>query len=224
METKSAPVITIDGPSGAGKGTISRMVAQKLGYHLLDSGALYRLTGLFCADKNINLDDESEVAEQAARLDVEFQVQGDVTLIVMGGTDVSTVIREERVGMLASKVAAYPKVRTALLDRQRRFRELPGLVADGRDMGTAVFPDSPFKFFLTASAEERARRRLLQLGENESNKESYEKILQDIRVRDDKDSNRSASPLVPAEDAVQIDCTKLDIETVLNIVLEQIGR
>ena len=218
------PVITIDGPSGAGKGTISRLLSQKLGYHLLDSGALYRLTGLWCEKCGIGTDDEVKVAEQATKLDVSFKVSGDATLILMSNEDVSSEIREERIGMLASKVAAYPLVRSALLDRQRQFRLPPGLVADGRDMGTAVFPDSPYKFFLTASAEERARRRMLQLGEAETNRSLYEQILQDIRARDEKDSNRSASPLVPADNAVQIDCTHLNIDTVLQIVLKQISE
>ena len=218
------PVITIDGPSGAGKGTISRLLSQKLGYHLLDSGALYRLTGLWCEKNGVSTDDETKVAEQAAKLEVIFQVQGESTVILMKNEDVSTAIREERVGMLASKVAAYPQVREALLDRQRQFRTAPGLVADGRDMGTAVFPDSPFKFFLTASAQERARRRILQLGESEKNTALYAQILADIQARDEKDSSRSASPLVPAEDAVQIDCTHLSIESVLHIVLKQINE
>lgn len=218
------PVITIDGPSGAGKGTICRLLSQKLGYHLLDSGALYRLTGLSCEQNGADIDDELAAADQAAKLNVEFLVKGDTTSIIMDGEDVSNAIREERVGMLASKVAAYPKVRSALLERQRQFRKLPGLVADGRDMGTVVFPDSPFKFFLTASAEERARRRLLQLGERESNKAVYQQILADIRVRDEKDSSRSAAPLVAAEDAVQIDCTHLSIDAVLQIVLAQIRQ
>lgn len=216
------PVITIDGPSGAGKGTISRLLAQKLGYQLLDSGALYRLTGLACELNGADIDNEDHAAEQAAQLNVEFQVLGDTTRITLGEKDVSAMIREERVGMLASKVAAYPKVRAALLERQRQFRQPPGLIADGRDMGTVVFPDSPFKFFLTASAEERAHRRLLQLGETENNKEMYQKILADIHARDEKDSSRSAAPLMPAEDAVQIDCTHLDIDAVLQIVLNQI--
>lgn len=218
------PVITIDGPSGAGKGTISRLLSQRLGYHLLDSGALYRLTGLACELNGADLDIEEQAARQAAQLDVEFRVEGDITHITLAGEDVSAVIREERVGMLASKVAAYPKVRTALLDRQRQFRQPPGLVADGRDMGTVVFPDSPFKFFLTASAEERARRRLLQLGEIENNKTMFQQILADIHARDEKDSSRSTAPLVPAEDAVQIDCTHLGIDAVLQIVLKQIAQ
>jgi CMP/dCMP kinase len=216
------PVITIDGPSGAGKGTISRLLARKLNYHLLDSGALYRLTGLFCEKQHIDLDNEIAVADQAAQLDVSFIVHGDNTRIMMRGEDVSQVIREEHVGMLASRVAVWPKVRAALLERQRQFRQAPGLIADGRDMGTVVFPDSPFKFFLTASAEERARRRLLQLGESVHNTAMYQQILQDIVARDEKDSKRSAAPLVAADDATQIDCTHLDIEAVLTIILNQI--
>ncbi len=215
-------VITIDGPSGAGKGTISRLLSQKLGYHLLDSGAMYRLAGVHSDRLGLDLDNESQVAEQARKMEIVFRVKGENTQVFLQNEDVSQVIREERSGMLASKVAAYPAVRAALLDKQRDFKQAPGLVADGRDMGTAVFPEAPYKFYLTASAEERARRRLLQLGESEKNTELFQKVLNDIQQRDAQDMNRASSPLKPADDAIQIDCTALSINAVLQLIEKQI--
>ena len=160
-----APVLTIDGPGGAGKGTISGLVAERLGWHLLDSGALYRLTAQAALKHDVALDDEASLALLAEQLDVAFPVLGGQPQTLLEGEDVSRAIRTEQAGERASRVAALPQVREALLQRQRDFQQPPGLVADGRDMGTVVFPDAPLKIFLTASAQERARRRHLQLQE-----------------------------------------------------------
>lgn len=215
------PVVTIDGPSGAGKGTICRLVAQKTGYSLLDSGALYRLAAVASLNAAIDLDDESAVADIAAKLDIQFVAESASTRVMLDGEDVSSDIRTERAGMAASKVAAYPQVREALLQRQRDFCKAPGLVADGRDMGTVVFPDAPVKIFLTASSEERANRRFKQL-EEAGISADYEKILADIQARDDQDSNRASAPLKPADDALILDSTAMDIDAVLRAVLTEI--
>lgn len=215
------PVVTIDGPSGAGKGTICRLVAQKTGYSLLDSGALYRLAAVASLNAAIDLDDESAVADIAAKLDIQFVAESASTRVMLDGEDVSSYIRTERAGMAASKVAAYPQVREALLQRQRDFCKAPGLVADGRDMGTVVFPDSPVKIFLTASSEERANRRLKQL-EDAGVSADYEKILADIQARDEQDSSRASAPLKPADDALILDSTTMDIDAVLRAVLTEI--
>ncbi|WP_295797961.1 (d)CMP kinase [uncultured Microbulbifer sp.] len=221
--TSPTPVVTIDGPSGSGKGTIAKLVADKLGYALLDSGALYRLTALAALNAGVDLSDEARLAELAANLDIRFDIANGEVSAVMGGEDVSRDIRMERVSMAASKVAAVPAVRQALLQRQRDFRAAPGLVADGRDMGTTVFPDAPVKIFLTASAEERARRRFAQL-QGRGVSVSLRDLLEDIRARDDRDMNRAASPLAPAEDAVVLDSTDIDIDGVLTKVLELVHQ
>ena len=216
------PVITVDGPSGAGKGTISHMLAATLGWHFLDSGALYRVVGQACLMEGVNWDDHPAVADIARHLQVSFSAApGGEVLVAYKGLDVSREIRTEEGGRGASTVAAIPAVRNALLARQREFLQAPGLVADGRDMGTVVFPAAPLKIFLTASALERAERRYKQLiakGENVS----LARLLEDIRERDARDSSRAVSPLVPAEDAIIIDSTATPIEDVFAQVMQKV--
>lgn len=217
----SAPVITVDGPSGVGKGTLSQRLASHLGWHFLDSGALYRLLGLAARRQGFELSDEAALESLALNLDVKFvpAEHGDTT-ILLNNHDVTRDIRTEQAGNDASKVAAVPVVRAALLQRQRDFCQLPGLVADGRDMGTTVFPDAPLKFFLTASAEVRAERRYKQLKEKGLDA-SLTTLLAEIAERDERDRTRSVSPLKPAEDAILIDTSHLGIDEVFAIVLEQ---
>ncbi len=212
-----APVIAIDGPSGSGKGTLASLVARRLGWHLLDSGALYRLLAFAAVRRGIDLADEKTLEVLAANLDVRFE--GELR-IVLDGEDVGSLIRNEQVGAGASRVATLPAVRQALLGRQRAFREPPGLVADGRDMGTVVFPTAPLKIYLTASAEERARRRYLQLkGKIEG--VSLASLLDDIKARDRRDTQRAVAPLKPASDAIQLDSTDLSIEQALERILSE---
>jgi cytidylate kinase len=215
-------VITVDGPSGAGKGTISHMLADELGWNFLDSGALYRVTGQACLIEGVSWDDHPAVTEVARHLDVSFSAASDGEILVAyKGRDVSRAIRTEEGGRGASTVAAIPTVREALLARQREFLRPPGLVADGRDMGTVVFPDAPLKFFLTASAEERAERRYKQLiAKGES--VSLPRLLKDIEERDARDSSRSVAPLVPAEDAIVIDSTAIPIPDVFELVMQKV--
>ncbi len=215
------PVITIDGPSGAGKGTLSRLVAKETGFLLLDSGALYRLTGVACAKKNIDMENHPEVARVAGNLDVSFLVKDGRTQIILEKEDVTQKIREESAGMLASQVGSNPLARDALLVRQRAFRKAPGLVADGRDMGTVIFPDAEVKIFLTASAEERARRRVDQLN-GAGVTSDFERILSDIKKRDEQDSNRKVAPLKPAKDALLLDSTSLSISAVFEAIMNEI--
>ena len=207
---KAVPVITIDGPSGSGKGTISRMLARELGFQFLDSGALYRLLAFAAQRRGIALDDESALAALSGELDIRFPADGEGDRVLLDGEDVGDAIRTEAAGGGASRVAALPAVREALLDRQRRFRLFPGLVADGRDMGTVVFPDAEAKIFLTASAEERARRRCKQLKEKGVSV-VFDDVLADIQVRDERDASRSVAPLRPAQDADLVDTSELDI-------------
>jgi cytidylate kinase len=219
--TNTIPVIAIDGPTASGKGTISRLLAQRLGWHILDSGALYRLVALASQKHGIALDDADSLRPLAAHLDVEF-VAGEGAeemSILLEGEDVTLDLRTETCGNGASKVAAIPAVREALLERQHAFREAPGLVADGRDMGTVVFPDATLKIFLTASAEERARRRYNQLmGKGLS--VTMRALLDEIAERDRRDSQRAASPLVPAKDAVLVDTSTMNIDEVLQRLWE----
>ena len=213
-------VVAIDGPSGTGKGTIAHLLASKLGWHILDSGALYRIVGLSAQQAGIALDDSERLCQLASGLKIAFATQfaGSITV---NGQEVSQLVRLESTGALASQVAADPAVRSALLQRQHDFRQAPGLVADGRDMGTVVFPDAICKFFLTASAQTRAQRRYKQLKDKEVNV-SLPALLQDIQVRDERDSTRAVSPLRPAEDALIIDTGPLSIEQVLAQVMSVI--
>ncbi|MCL1037941.1 (d)CMP kinase [Shewanella corallii] len=218
-----APVVTIDGPSGAGKGTISQLLAQRLGWQLLDSGAIYRVLALAAIHHNVELDNEEAITLLAAHLDVQFMTVAGVegVKVVLEGEDVSSAIRTQDCSNAASKIAAFPRVREALLRRQRAFKSAPGLVADGRDMGTVVFPDAPVKLFLTASAEERAQRRYNQL-QDKGFDVNIDRLLAEIKERDDRDMNRAVAPLVPAEDAKVIDTTGIGIEAVLDIVLKHL--
>lgn len=216
------PVVTIDGPSGAGKGTLCRLVAERTGFHLLDSGALYRLTALAAMQEGVDLQDEPAVADVASKLAVRFMPSSDGTRIFLNAAEVSSAIRREEVGMNASVVATYPKVRTSLLDRQRAFAQTPGLIADGRDMGTVVFPDASIKIFLTASAEERARRRVLQLQEAGLEADPVQ-ILGDIHARDLRDTQRSTAPLKPASDAIILDSTNMSVDQVLEVILQRVS-
>ena len=216
---KPIPMITIDGPSGSGKGTIAQRLAEQLGWHLLDSGAIYRVLALAALHHGVALDDEEGLVPLAAHLDVQFVTNSQKQIrTILEGEDVSGSIRTEEVGAAASKVAAYPRVREALLRRQRAFRQLPGLVADGRDMGTVVFPEAPVKIFLTATAEERANRRYLQL-QSAGASANLAQILADVQARDDRDMNRATAPLRPAEDAKVIDSSALSIDEVLSVIL-----
>jgi cytidylate kinase len=214
MSVASIPVLTIDGPSASGKGTVAERVARALGFHFLDSGALYRLTALSAMRHGVALDDEAGVATLAATLPASFR-DGAVWL---GGENVGDAIRVEVVGEGASKVAALPAVRAALLDRQRAYRQAPGLVADGRDMGTVIFPDAQAKVFLTASAEARAERRYKQLIEKGISA-SLPALVADMRARDARDTARAVAPLKPAPDALLLDTTDMDIESAVQAVL-----
>ena len=219
------PVITIDGPSGSGKGTISRRLAQLLGWHFLDSGALYRLVGLGGAKHGIANRDEAKIADYARHLAVRFEAGDpeDEPKIYLEDQEVTSELRTETCGELASQVAAIPAVREALLERQRNFCQAPGLVADGRDMGTTVFPSAILKIYLTASAEVRAQRRYKQLKEK-GNNVSLSALVQDITQRDARDSSRSVSPLVPATDAVIVDTSEMDIAQVMNRVQDLVHQ
>lgn len=225
--TASVPVICVDGPSGSGKGTIAQGLAQALSFHLLDSGALYRLTALAAERRGVELDEAAAVAAVAREMRIAFEPREERGICVyLDGTPVTRDIRAEAVGMNASRLAAHEPVRAALLQRQRDFRQPPGLVADGRDMGTTVFPAACLKIYLTASAEARAMRRHNQLKEKGIGV-SLRGLLRDIEARDEQDTGRAASPLHPADDAVVIDSTALSIEQVteqaLALARERLG-
>ena len=213
MTVSLPPVIAIDGPSGSGKGTLCKRLAQRMGYHLLDSGALYRLVALAAEHHGVSMENERALADIAAHLDVQFLLSDETDKVLLEGEDVSLAIRAEAVGMNASRVASLTLVRRALESRQRAFAEAPGLVADGRDMGTVVFPQAIIKIFLTASAEERADRRYKQL-KSKGLDASLADILVDIKQRDHRDESRTVAPLRPADDAELLDCTHLSIAEV----------
>lgn len=209
----NSPVLTIDGPSGSGKGTIAQMLAREFGWHYLDSGAIYRVLAYATLKHNIDLSEEANIVKMAEQLELRFQLEDTGLKVLLEGEEVSEHIRSEKAGNAASKVAVIPAVRTALLQRQRDFCQPPGLVTDGRDMGTVVFPDAQFKVFLTASAEERALRRHKQLKEKgiESNLSG---LIKEISERDKRDSEREVAPLKAAKGALILDSTQLGISTV----------
>ena len=212
----SAPVLTIDGPSGSGKGTISQLIAVRHGWHYLDSGALYRLVALAARNAGIDTDRIDELEAIARNLDVEFVLQpGAIATVILDGKAVGDLLRTEEIGELASRIAALPSVRKALFARQQQFQMLPGLVADGRDMGTTIFPGALLKIFLTASAEVRAKRRYKQLMEKGFDV-NLPRLLGEIRDRDARDSERTASPLKPADDAIVVDTSSMTIDQVVD--------
>lgn len=218
MDLSPVPVVTIDGPGGSGKGTVALRLAQHLGWNYLDSGALYRLVALSALNRKVEINEERELGRLACELDVVFVPHGHEPVMLLDGQNVTGKLRTEEVSAFSSCVAAIPMVRAGLLDRQRAFRQEPGLVADGRDMGTVVFPDARVKIFLTASAQERARRRYKQLKEKEESV-NLSRLLLDIEKRDERDRTRAISPLRPAADAHVIDSSAMGVEEVFQEIL-----
>ena len=216
-------IITVDGPSGAGKGTLCYALAEKLGFALLDSGAIYRVTALAALKRNADLTNETALADLARHLDIQFVPKNGEVNVLLGGMDVSHLIRTQEVADAASKVAVFPQVRAALLQLQQDFAKNDGLIADGRDMGTVVFPDAQVKLFLDASAEERAKRRYNQL-QNKGISGNFAQILAEIKERDLRDRNRAVAPLKPAEDAFLLDSTTLSIDEVIGQALNYIQQ
>jgi cytidylate kinase len=214
--SEPVPVLTIDGPSGSGKGTIARLLAENLGWHILDSGALYRVLALFVVQQNCNFDDTAKIENLALNLPVTFKD----TRVFLNNNEVTKEIRSEDCGANASKIAILPAVRQALMTRQRGFSQLPGLVADGRDMGTVVFPGAFLKVYLDASVEERAKRRFLQLKGNGYDAKMQD-LVADISARDERDKSRAVAPLKPAADAVIVDTSGMSIDEVFQLVLAQ---
>ena len=227
MNKTAIPVICLDGPSGVGKGTICLAIASHLGWHILDSGSLYRITALQVSrrfpDLEISSIDERQIVEIAVNLSVSYQQKNHDLAIYLDGEDITQLIRNEEIGAKASQIAAIPVVREALLARQRAFLQAPGLVADGRDMGTVVFPNSALKIYLTASAEERAQRRYKQL-KDKGIDVNLSSLVEDLRLRDDRDMNRKVAPLKPASDAIVIDTTRLNIEQVTEEAMNWVGQ
>ena len=216
-------IITVDGPSGAGKGTLCYALAEKLGFALLDSGAIYRVTALAALKRNADLTNETALADLARHLDIQFVPKNGEVNVLLGGMDVSHLIRTQEVADAASKVAVFPQVRAALLQLQQDFAKNDGLIADGRDMGTVVFPDAQVKLFLDASAEERAKRRYNQL-QNKGINGNFAQILAEIKERDLRDRNRAVAPLKPADDAFLLDSTTLSIDEVIGQALDYIQQ
>lgn len=216
-------VIAVDGPSGVGKGELTKRLASALDYELLDSGAIYRVLGYAVRKAGLALFDEESVVQEAKLLNLSFECLDDGVHVLLNGEDVSSEIRTEEAGNNASKVAAYPSVRMALLQRQREFLKEPGLIADGRDMGTVVFPKANVKLFLDASAEVRANRRMLQL-QQKGKEADYQKVLAEIKERDDRDRNRPVAPLKPADDALVIDTSDMTIEEVYKTACDYIFK
>lgn len=224
MFDKSVPVITLDGPSGTGKGTLCHLLANHLHWHMLDSGAIYRVLALAARQREISANEINKLSKLAVNLDLRFEsTEDNESRIFLDNIDVTQAIRSEQCGQDASQIAIIPEVRQALLERQRNFAIAPGLVTDGRDMGTVVFPDAVLKIFLYASAEERANRRFLQL-QATGNNVSLAQVVEELHKRDTRDVARACSPLIPAADAIQVDTTGLTIVQVLHNVLQLVDK
>jgi CMP/dCMP kinase len=217
------PIVTIDGPGGAGKGTLCMLLAAHFGWHLLDSGAIYRVLAVAAYKRGVDLDNTEELVQLAQTLDICFPIENEQVQIVLDGLNVTHEIRTEVTGNMASQIATQPPIRTALMQRQQDFAQSPGLIADGRDMGTVVFPAAHLKIFLDASAEERAKRRQLQLQLKGLNV-NFDNLLQEIQERDSRDRNRPVAPLIPAKDAIIIDSTYMSIDAVFNQVIQLVNQ